>query len=145
MSRGYAAIGFVGTKCAPNFGAILRAAHCYGCDLILLDAPRFIQSAQDVTKASRHIPMIVGDIAITRPHDCPMVAVEIHPKATPLPSFVHPTRCLYVFGPEDGSLPNRILEHAQLLVSIPTAYCMNLAATANVVLYDRMVKTMGGK
>ncbi len=138
--RGYAAIGLVGAKCNANVGGALRAAHCYGAGLVILEAPRFVRTATDTTKAYRHIPTMVGPILDHRPHDCPMVVVEINDKAVDLRGFTHPERALYVFGPEDGSVPNRILFKAQHVVSIPTRYCMNLAACVNVVLYDRLAK-----
>ena len=138
--RGYTAIGLVGPKMEANVGGAMRAAACYGADLILLQAPRFVHRATNVTKAERHIPTIVGDICDHRPYDCPMIVVEIVEGAVALPDFEHPERGLYVFGPEDGSVPARIIEKAQHVIYVPTAYCMNLAATANVVLYDRMVK-----
>jgi tRNA(Leu) C34 or U34 (ribose-2'-O)-methylase TrmL len=138
--RGYAAIGLVGPKIEANVGGAMRAATCYGASLILLEAPRFVHRATNVTKAQRHIPTLVGNICDNRPYDCPMVAVEIVDGARSLPNFTHPERALYVFGPEDGSIPRRILDRAQHVISIPTDYCMNLAATVNVVLYDRMAK-----
>jgi tRNA(Leu) C34 or U34 (ribose-2'-O)-methylase TrmL len=138
--RGYAAIGLVGPKIEANVGGAMRAATCYGASLILLEAPRFVHRSTNVTKAQRHIPMIVGDICDHRPHDCPMIAIEIVDGARSLPAFTHPERALYVFGPEDGSIPRRLLDRAQHIISIPTDYCMNLAATVNVVLYDRMAK-----
>ena len=140
MMRGFAAIGLVGPKIEANVGGALRAAHCYGASLILIQAPRFQQRSTNVTKTEKHIPMLIGEICNHRPYDCPMVAVEIVDGATPLPNFTHPERALYVFGPEDGSIPSEIIRKAQLIVSVPTHYCMNLAATVNVVLYDRMAK-----
>lgn len=139
-SRGYAVIGLVGPKMEANVGGAMRAAACYGVDLMLIQTPRFVHRATNVMRAERHIPTIVGNICDHRPYDCPMVVVEIADGAVPLPSFQHPERALYVFGPEDGSVPPDIIQKAQHIVYVPTAYCMNLAATANVVLYDRMVK-----
>lgn len=138
--RGYIAIGLVAPKNEHNVGGALRAADCYGAGLILLQAPRYRHWATNVTRAERRIPMIVGPICEHRPFDCPMVVVEIVEGATPLPAFQHPQRALYVFGPEDGSVPTNIIERAQHVVSIPTRHCMNLAATVNVVLYDRIAK-----
>lgn len=138
--RGYSAIGLVGPKIEANVGGALRAAACYDASLIVLEAPRFVHRATNVTKAQRHIPLIVGAIQDHRPYDCQMVVVEILPGAVPLPDFVHPERAIYVFGPEDGSVPARIVDRAQHVVSIPTLHCMNLAATVNVVLYDRLTK-----
>lgn len=53
---------------------------------------------------------------------------------------LHPDRALYIFGPEDGSLDKEIRDWCEDVVYIPTTGCMNLAATVNVVLYDRMAK-----
>lgn len=140
--RGYAAIGLIGPKIEANVGGAMRAADCYGAALVILEAPRFVHRATNVTKAQRHMPMIVGAICDHRPYDCPMVIIEIIDGAVSLPKFSHPERALYVFGPEDGSVPRRIVERAQHIVSIPTRWCMNLAATVNVVLYDRLAKTV---
>ena len=84
--------------------------------------------------------MIVGPISEHRPYNCPMVVIEILDGAIPLPAFNHPERAIYVFGPEDGSVPTRIVAKSQYIVSVPTRQCMNLAATVNVVLYDRLAK-----
>lgn len=138
--RGFAAIGLVAPKNEHNVGGAFRAAHCYGAALILLQAPRFRHRSTNVTRSERHIPTIVGPICDHRPYDCPMVVVEIVEGAKPLPAFQHPQRALYVFGPEDGSVPPDIIARAQHVVSIPTRMCMNLAATVNVVLYDRIAK-----
>ena len=69
-----------------------------------------------------------------------LVCVELVEGATPLPEFTHPEDALYVFGPEDGSLPQSIVDAADAVVYGPTTGCMNLAATVNVLLYDRMAK-----
>jgi len=61
--------------------------------------------------------------------------------AIPLPSFVHPEKALYIFGPEDGTLSQSVIDEADHVVYIPTVGCMNLAATVNVVLYDRLAKS----
>lgn len=138
--RGFAGIGLVGPKIESNVGGALRAAHCYGAAFIVIEAPRFHHRATNVTQAQKHIPMIMGPICDHRPYDCPMVVIEIIPGAVALPDFAHPERALYVFGPEDGSVPRHIVERAQHIVSVPTTFCMNLAATVNVVLYDRAAK-----
>lgn len=138
--RGFSAIGLVGPKIESNVGGALRAAHCYGAGFIVLEAPRFQHRSTNVTKAQKHIPMIVGNICDHRPYDCPMIVIEIMAGSVKLPDFDHPERGLYVFGPEDGSVPRHIMDRAQHFVSVPTLYCMNLAATVNVVLYDRLAK-----
>lgn len=76
------------------------------------------------------------------PHGAQVVAVDLVPNATLLPIFTHPERAVYVFGGEDRTLDAHILDRAHHRVMVPTAGCMNLAATVNVVLYDRMAKTI---
>jgi tRNA C32,U32 (ribose-2'-O)-methylase TrmJ len=46
----------------------------------------------------------------------------------------------YVFGPEDGSLSGKHLEHCHRFVVIPTRHCVNLSAAVYLILYDRMIK-----
>jgi tRNA C32,U32 (ribose-2'-O)-methylase TrmJ len=61
--------------------------------------------------------------------------------AEQLPDFEHPEHALYVFGPEDGGLSSVHLRHCHRFVTIPSDGCVNLAAAAYLVLYDRLVKT----
>ncbi len=97
--------------------------------------------AADTMKAWRHMPCVeVYDLLNVTPYGCIPVAVELCDRAKPLYRFTHPERAYYIFGPEDGSVKREILERVPLVVSVPTNGCMNLAATVNVVLYDRMAK-----
>jgi tRNA(Leu) C34 or U34 (ribose-2'-O)-methylase TrmL len=68
------------------------------------------------------------------------VAIELVEGATPLPLFKHPEEALYIFGPEDGSIEQEVVDLCDHVVYIPTIGCMNLAATVNVLLYDRLAK-----
>ena len=139
--RGYAAIGLTNPKTNFNVGGAIRAAHCYGAGLIMIKGQRYHKTPADTTKAPRHIPLIhVEDFHKSNPYDCVPVAVEIHPGAHDIRNYVHPERAFYIFGPEDGTLGKATLSKVRDIIFIPTAWCMNLAATVNVVLFDRMVK-----
>lgn len=138
--RGYAAIGLVDPKREANVGGALRAAHCFDVSLIILDGTRFTDHAANTNAAQRHVPVLVGPLLSHRPYDCPLIAVEIVPGAISLPAFIHPERALYVFGPENGSVPAAYLAAALAVVQIPSRHCLNLAAAVNVVLYDRLAK-----
>jgi tRNA(Leu) C34 or U34 (ribose-2'-O)-methylase TrmL len=70
-----------------------------------------------------------------------VVCVELVEGATALPEFEHPAQALYVFGPEDGTLSQAVVDRADAVVYIPTIGCLNLAATVNVLLYDRLLKS----
>ena len=83
----------------------------------------------------------VDDMLSALPQGMQIVCVELAEGAMSLPEFQHPQHALYVFGPEDGSIPQAIIHAADSVVYIPTIGCMNLAATVNVVLYDRLAKS----
>jgi tRNA(Leu) C34 or U34 (ribose-2'-O)-methylase TrmL len=70
------------------------------------------------------------------------VCVEVGENAESLDEFVHPERAVYIFGPEDGSVPKGVRTICHRFVRIPTATRtpLNLAAAVNVTLYDRYVK-----
>jgi tRNA(Leu) C34 or U34 (ribose-2'-O)-methylase TrmL len=67
-----------------------------------------------------------------------IICVELLKGAQHLFHYQHPQDAVYVFGPEDGSVPDyaRHLCHERLMA--PTAGCMNLAAAVNVVLAFRL-------
>lgn len=140
---GFAAITLVRPKTKANVGGALRAAACYGAMQVNLCGARtkWMQMGANTTQSHRFIPTFVTDDPLSpRPHSCEVVVVELLDGAVPLPEFQHPARALYVFGPEDGTLGRAVTERAQHVIKVPTAFCMNLAATVNVVLYDRIAK-----
>lgn len=138
---GYAAIGLVQPKWNANVGGVMRAVMCYGAALVVIEGDRFKPENTDTTKAWRHIPVTrAADVMEGCPYDCVPVAVELVEGARSLVNFVHPRSAFYILGPEDGSVPKRVLDRCKHVIQIPTRFCMNLAATANVVLYDRMAK-----
>jgi tRNA(Leu) C34 or U34 (ribose-2'-O)-methylase TrmL len=141
--RGFAAIGLVRPKDTRNVGGVLRAAHVYGASMVAIQGDRTpVTSQLDTTKAYKHIPCVRGDdLFALCPYGAVPVAVDLVDGATPLPAFTHPQSAFYVFGPEDGTLGADILARCKHRVMVPTRFCMNLAATVNVILYDRVSKT----
>jgi tRNA(Leu) C34 or U34 (ribose-2'-O)-methylase TrmL len=141
MNRGYAAIGLHNPKSPANVGGAMRAAGCYGAAMVALRGPRFRRWPTDTRKTWRHMPLIeTDDLRACIPYDCVPVAIEIIDGARLLTSYTHPIRAFYVFGPEDSSLGGETLAWCRDVIQIPTNGCMNLAATVNVVLYDRLAK-----
>lgn len=142
--RGFAAIGLHQPKIDANIGGALRACQCYGAGLIAISGHRYRGQITDTTKAYRSIPLVQteDDILSLCPFDCTPVAIEFLPDSKSLVSFVHPERAFYIFGAEDHTLENSVLDKCRHTVFVPTNYCMNLAATVNVVLYDRLAKSL---
>ena len=142
-TRGYAAIGLHMPKTPANVGSVLRAAHCYGAALVVTSGQRYTKAPTNPQAAYRHIPLVqTSDLHESIPFDCVPVAVDLLEGAKPLHRYTHPERAFYIFGPEDGTLGKAITSWCRDTVYVPTRYCMNLAATVNVILYDRMVKRM---
>lgn len=139
--RGFSGVGLYAPSKEANIGGAIRAAGVYGANFVMLQGVRYSRMVTDTQHATRHMPLFeVESLIDALPIDCARVAVEIVEGAHPLPAFVHPERALYIFGPEKGSIPDDILAKCKYKVFIPTLDCMNLAATVNVVLYDRMAK-----
>ena len=141
--RGYAAVGLIAPKKDGNVGGAMRAAHAFGASFVQVTGPVGTARSlpEDTSCAWRHMPIMkLDDPLACVPKGCVIVAVERAPVTESLVNFEHPERALYLFGPENGSIPADVLERCDRLVSIPTAFCMNLAATVNVVLYDRLAK-----
>ena len=139
--RGYAIVGLDNPKSEVNLGAAMRAVGVYGAKALFFSGNRVKPGATDTFRHYRHIPLVrVCDLHGIVPYDCVPVAVDIIPGAIPLPEYRHPIRAFYVFGGEDATLGARVLEWCRDTLYVPTDGCMNLAATVNVVLYDRMQK-----
>lgn len=138
-------IGLSNPKSPTNVGAVLRAAGCYQASGVRYVGDRFDRAAKystDTKNVNSSTPLIkVDDLSLGLPADTHVVCVELAEGAVPLPSFDHPERAIYIFGPEDGSLPQQVIDKADSVVYVPTVGCMNLAATVNVVLYDRLAKS----
>lgn len=141
--RGYAAIGLHEAKDVNNIGSALRAAGCFGAAFVAVSGLRYKHSKTDTQKAWKHIPLIqTEDLKNVIPNSAVCVGVEIVEQATSIVNYVHPERAFYIFGGEDRTLGPDTLSWCRDVISIPTSYCLNLAAAVNVVLYDRSAKQL---
>lgn len=147
MNSPFAYIGLVNPKSPENVGMVMRAAGCYAANKVFYTGERFDRARKfftDTKNAHEKIPLQrVDDLLTSVPAGIKIVAVELIEGAIPLIIFEHPPQAYYIFGPEDGSLSQTILDACDHVVYIPTIGCMNLAATVNVVLYDRLAKSVG--
>lgn len=156
MKKTQVSIGLSNPKSPENVGSVMRAAGCYQVDAVFYTGERYARAAKfnhDTKQVSQRIPLtgvncLLDDSLLEgMPNDSQIVCVELVEGAIPLPQYKHPDNAFYIFGPEDGSLSQEIVDRADAVVYIPTIGCMNLAATVNVLLYDRLAKSdaqMGG-
>ena len=144
MNNHYVSIGLINPKSPTNVGAVMRAAGCYEANSIFYTGKRYANAAKfntDTNNIKDKIPLIsVDNVEAMLTNNVSIVCVDLVEGAIPLPQFEHPSNALYIFGPEDGTIPQNIIDSASSVVYIPTVGCMNLAATVNVLLYDRLVK-----
>ncbi|AEH34804.1 TrmH family RNA methyltransferase [Vibrio anguillarum] len=138
-------IGLCNPKSPTNVGGVMRAAGCYQACAVRYSGERYDRAVKfqtDTKNIQSKIPLTaMVEITQDLPSEIKIVCVELAEGATPLPEFIHPEKALYVFGPEDGSIPQEIVNQASEVVYIPTIGCMNLAASVNVLLYDRLAKS----
>jgi len=148
MKQSQVILGLVNPKSPDNVGSVLRAAANYRVDKVFYTGDRYPRA---IARKARTVDMsrkISKDVLIARA-DClidvvtknmKIICVEFAVNAIPLPEYEHPENAIYIFGPEDGSISQDIIDQADAVVYVPTVGCMNLSASVNVLLYDRMVK-----
>mgnify|MGYP000031188291 FL=1 len=138
-------IGLTDPKSPSNVGAVMRAAGCYQANEVRYTGVRYARAAKfhtDTKDALRKIPLNAVESLITDlPEDQRVICVDLVEGAIPLPEFEHPENALYIFGPEDGTIAQNVIDAADAVVYVPTIGCMNLAASVNVLLYDRLAKS----
>jgi len=148
MKKSHISLGLINPKSPDNVGSVLRAAANYRVNDVFYTGNRYPRalerSARTVDmsrKIGREIPLSQLNCLIdTVKDDTKIVCIEFAVNASPLPEYQHPDNAFYIFGPEDGSIDQEIIDRADAVVYVPTVGSMNLSATVNVVLYDRLVK-----
>lgn len=145
MSEPIVIIGLIKPKSPTNVGGVMRAAGCFRADAVFYTGERYaraVRFSMDTKNVSGQIPLTgVESLLEYVPENTKVVCVELVEGARALPEYQHPDRAFYIFGPEDGTISQDILDRADDVVYVPTIGCMNLAASVNVVLYDRLVKS----
>lgn len=135
-----------------NLGQVIRSCSCFeGVKQVWWTGERVTRELEHLTRIPREERMRgYADVQIAH-HPQPLslyesagvvpVAVEYRPGSSEsLHDFTHPEKAVYVFGPEDGSIPPGVLRACHRFVMIPTQHCLNLSVAVSVILYDRQAK-----
>ena len=142
--RGFYAIGIENGKTPMNLGTLWRSAHLLGAAFIFTVGRRYTRQTSDTMKSWRHLPLMnfesIDDLFNALPYSCPLVGIELDPRAHRLQNFSHPERACYLLGAEDHGLTRRAIDRCHHLVQLPGAHSMNVAAAGTVVMYDRLAK-----
>jgi len=149
-------IALTDPKTPTNVGSVMRAAGNYNVDQVLYSGNRYAHAAKfkinkhntDTRNMRNKIPLTqvddfinIKDLLENIPSTTKIICVDLVEGAIPLPYFVHPELAVYIFGPEDGTISQEVIDCADDVVYVPTTGCMNLAASVNVLLYDRLAKS----
>jgi len=140
LKKGYCGVCLIQPKFEANSGMVMRNAHAFGADFIIIVGAQYKRSCQDTTDATKHIPTWQYADSVKYPANCSLVCVEFTDDSKDLADFTHPKQALYVFGPENGSIPEEVMNRADHVVKIPTKGCLNLGVSTGIVLYDRIQK-----
>jgi tRNA(Leu) C34 or U34 (ribose-2'-O)-methylase TrmL len=138
-------------KYAHNLGAAVRAASCFGAKAVLFTGDRVVFEPskgkgkyrlprEERMKGYKDVEILKDEYPLNRFSNITPVAVEMRDNSEPLPIFQHPENAVYMFGPEDGSIPQVMLRHCHRFIVIPSKHCVNLSAAVYLVLYDRIMK-----
>jgi len=142
-------IGLINPKSPYNVSSIMRTAGNFRVDSIFYTGKRYPRALMrnpglpDMhRKVGQAITLAeVDSLLDAAAPNMKLVCVEFAENAIALPEFEHPDNAFYIFGPEDGTMSQDIIDKADSVVYVPTINSMNLAATVNVVLYDRLAKS----
>ena len=149
MNKLQASIGLINPKSPDNVSSVMRSAGNFRVGSVFYTGkryPRALMRNPDIPDMSRKVGQTIPltevmsliDIA---PVKMKLVCVEFAEDAIALTEYQHPENAFYIFGPEDGTISQEVIDRADAVVYVPTVGCMNLAATVNVVLYDRLAKS----
>ena len=138
-------------KYPHNVGAAVRACSNFGAKVVVFTGDRvslepnkekgYRLPREERMKDYQDIVLVNDNYPFNRfAKDVIPVAVEKRENAETLTYFQHPRNAVYVFGPEDGSIPQVMLRHCQRFLVIVSKHCLNLGAAVNVVLSDRITK-----
>lgn len=144
IERGYFGVAVYHPKTASNVGSLWRSASAFGAAFLATVGRRYqIRQASDTTNARMHVPLWhfddMAELIDHLPHSCPLVGVELDPRATELGAYRHHERALYLLGAEDNGLPTSVLDACHDLVQIPTVtpWSINLACAGSILLSHR--------
>lgn len=159
----------INPKTPANVGGVLRACSLMGVNDLVWTGERVMDTGDMLRKTGTSLPNKASKYRLPREermrdyqnvhwhrdnekridtfvrYGYTPVAVENRMESELLPFFQHPDNPLYIFGPEDGSIPKGVLTVSHRFVRIPSSTergCFNLSAAVNVVLYDRLCKNM---
>ena len=135
----------INPKFPHNVGTTIRACSCFGVESLVWTGLRVDPSKyrrlprEERMKGYKSVVFSNNQRPFYLFEDFTPVWVEVFEHSEPLTTFEHPENAVYVFGPEDGDVPQVIRRLCHRFVHIPAHFCLNLSAAVNVVLAHRLM------
>jgi tRNA(Leu) C34 or U34 (ribose-2'-O)-methylase TrmL len=146
------AIALINPKYAQNVSMVVRLASCWDIKQVWFTGHRVELDLrvgkngktrlprEERMKGYASVELRQFDYFFDCFSDAVPVAIEVRDNSENLFDFEHPENALYVFGPEDGSIPKVSMGHCHRSVIVNSRHCLNLATAVATVLYDRCAK-----
>lgn len=144
---GFFALGVYHPRKEVNVGSVWRTAHLYGAAFVFTIGRQYSPQASDTPKTPLSTPLFhfdsMMDLVQHRPRESELIGIELSDRSVMLPEFVHPPRGIYLLGAESHGIPERVLNHCDRVVQIPSmkAYSMNVANAGAIITYDRFSRS----
>ena len=147
-------IAMIKTKHWNNAYSVMRTANGLGfdsvyiVDLVMGKPPRMNRRKIDLGRDPHTMFKLVSMEEFTS-NIIPkynIVSMELTDDAIPLSEYVWPENPLIVVGPENGNVPEPILESGDQ-VKVPmngAVKCFNVACASSIAMWDQHLKTTGG-
>lgn len=138
---GYFEIGIFQPRTLENIGTLWRSAWQLGAAGIFTIGRMQRRQTSDVLKVDYRIPLrhfaTLEDFLKSRPPGARIVGVEIG--GTPLATFQHPRRAIYLLGSECNGLSKEALSICTSVVEIESVRyaSFNVAVSGSIVMYHR--------
>lgn len=138
------AIGIEYPKREVNIGTLLRSAWNFNASMVFTVGRRYQKQSSDTVNAFAKIPILHFNTWQEYKDHAPMewihIGVELTKDASNVKTFIHPKQCVYVLGPEDGSISPDALKLCKYTVIIPSKRCLNVSVAGSIIMYDRTLK-----
>lgn len=142
------AIVMLQPKFVVNVATMIRNCASFGIEWLVLTGDRLDiptgrkgdrMPRQERLRDFRTVKVIHSDFPMVLfRDDVAPIGVELTPSSMPLPYLKHPDNAVYLFGPEDGSIPAGWRAICHQIVSIPSLHCLNVATAGGIILSHRV-------
>lgn len=148
--RGWFSIALYMPKFLCNIGSLLRTATIFkAANVFTIGEERYKRQRSDVVHSELHLPIIHHETFESffdhLPNCCDPVAIERSDMARDLMTMASPPRPCFIFGPEDGSLPDWVIKRCRYRAMLPGFPSLNLACCGSIVMYDFLSKSLKPK